>query len=70
MLPAAEEMAAGKALVQQYCHGPVCRGRLEEIICTPPLLCAWSSQLLWHVCQLLLLSVGIIIIHHQARLEL
>ena len=42
------EMAAGKVLVQQYCHGPL-SGRLE-IIHTP---CKWSPHL-WHVPQLLL----------------
>ena len=46
LLPA--EMAAGKVLVQQYCHGPMSR-RLE-IIRTP---CKWSPHL-WHVPQLLL----------------
>jgi len=45
LLPA--EMAAGKVLVQQYCHGPMSR-RLE-IIRTP---CKWSPHL-WHVRQLL-----------------
>ena len=50
LLPA--EMAAGKVLVQQYCHGPMSR-RLE-IIRTP---CKWSPHL-WHVRQLLL-SAGI-----------
>jgi len=43
-------MAAGKVLIQQYCHAPLSR-RLE-IICTP---CKWSPHL-WHVRQLLLLA--------------
>ncbi|CAM9989104.1 unnamed protein product [Heterosigma akashiwo] len=51
LLPA-EMVAAGKVLVQQYCHGPMSR-RLE-IIRTP---CKWSQHL-WHVRQLLL-SAGI-----------
>ena len=50
LLPA--EMAAGKVLVQQYCHGPMAR-RLE-IIRTP---CKWPPHL-WHV-RHLLLSAGI-----------
>ncbi|CAN0078562.1 unnamed protein product, partial [Heterosigma akashiwo] len=50
LLPA--EMAAGKVLVQQYCHGPMSR-RLG-IIRTP---CKWSPHL-WHV-QQLLMSAGI-----------